>query len=192
MTVLAGKNSVAVVQAILESSIACNQLVELISVGTDIEDVGLNLKTGEIIKAKFTDKGPDMELRLARILGGGATELMNIYSSFTQELVVGPFNYSPIRAVDIWLQLPDDLLVQSLLPGEKESKAEMIRGALKVRGDHPYPGVTLFRQNMGRCYRRDFYSGEWNLCQPSSQQNFYSCGAEIGQLWSTQGREQLY
>ena len=46
------KNSVTVVQAILESSNACNQFVELISAGTDVEDVGLNLKTGEIIKAE--------------------------------------------------------------------------------------------------------------------------------------------
>ena len=36
-----------------------------------VTGVGLNLRTGEMFPAMFSDKGPDMDLRLARTLTGG-------------------------------------------------------------------------------------------------------------------------
>ena len=33
--------------------------------------VGVNVKTGDIFPAQFTDKGPDMDIRYARTLTGG-------------------------------------------------------------------------------------------------------------------------
>ena len=36
-----------------------------------IYGVGVNVKTGEIFPAQFTDKGPDLDIRNARTLTGG-------------------------------------------------------------------------------------------------------------------------
>ena len=33
--------------------------------------IGVNVKTGDIFPAQFTDKGPDMDIRYARTLTGG-------------------------------------------------------------------------------------------------------------------------
>ena len=33
--------------------------------------VGVNVKTGDIFPAQFTDKGPDLDIRIARTLTGG-------------------------------------------------------------------------------------------------------------------------
>lgn len=36
-----------------------------------IYGIGVNIKTGEIFPAAFTDKGPDLQLRMARNFTGG-------------------------------------------------------------------------------------------------------------------------
>lgn len=36
-----------------------------------IYGIGVNVKTGDIFPAQFTDKGPDMDIRYARTLTGG-------------------------------------------------------------------------------------------------------------------------
>ena len=33
--------------------------------------IGINVKTGDIFPAQFTDKGPDLDIRMARTLTGG-------------------------------------------------------------------------------------------------------------------------
>lgn len=38
-----------------------------------IYGIGVNIKTGEIFPAAFTDKGPDLQLRMARNFTGGQT-----------------------------------------------------------------------------------------------------------------------
>merc|ERR1711935_245633 len=86
-----------------------------------ISGVAVDGKTGELFLAKFPDKGPDMDLRIARTLCTGDSEskvpgMLNIYDSTRGHLVVGPFTYSPMRAVDIWLQQTDQFLLQSLSP----------------------------------------------------------------------------
>lgn len=43
-----------------------------------IYGVGVNIRTGEIFPASFTDKGPDSPLRQARNFTGGQTVMVNI------------------------------------------------------------------------------------------------------------------
>ena len=33
--------------------------------------IGINVKSGDIFPAQFTDKGPDLDIRMARTLTGG-------------------------------------------------------------------------------------------------------------------------
>jgi len=129
--------------------------------------VGVNVKTGkgELFPAQFTDKGPDMDLRTARVLTGGERQgLEDIYDCGREELRIGPFSYSPMRAVDIWLGQSDEFLVQSLHPCPEVAPPTFLphlRQALKRLKADPYPLVSVFGSNQPRLYRKDELTGQW-------------------------------
>jgi len=132
-----------------------------------LSGVGVNVKTGDIFPAVFREKGPDMDIRTARTLTGGEkVGMFNIYDCVREELTIGPFTYSPMRAVDIWLQQTDQFLLQSLSPcpeavEDREQFTSQLRATLRMIKEHPYPSVTLFPSNMTRAYRKDSSSGVW-------------------------------
>jgi len=132
-----------------------------------LSGVGLNVKTGEIFPAVFSEKGPDMDLRVARTLTGGEkVGMLEVYDCVQEELVIGPFTYSPMRAVDIWLQQSDQFLLQSLSPcpeavEDPKTFISQLRATLRVIKEHPYPSVTLFQSNNSRTYRKDSNTGMW-------------------------------
>ena len=132
-----------------------------------LSGVGLNVKTGEIFPAVFSEKGPDMDLRVARTLTGGEkVGMLEVYDCVQEELVIGPFTYSPMRAVDIWLQQSDQFLLQSLSPcpeavEDPKTFISQLRATLRVIKEHPYPSVTLFQSNNARTYRKDSNTGMW-------------------------------
>lgn len=78
-----------------------------------IYGVGVNVKSGEIYPATFPDKGPDFHLRQARCLTG-IPQVLDIYDSNLGLLRIGPFNYEPLRGVDLWLEQSDDFILQHL------------------------------------------------------------------------------
>jgi len=154
-----------------------------------LSGVGVNVKTGEIFPAVFGEKGPDMDLRLARTLTGGEkVGMLEVYDCAQEELVIGPFTYSPMRAVDIWLQQSDQFLLQSLSPcpeavEDPKTFISQLRATLRVIKEHPYPSVTLFQSNNARTYRKDSSSGIWisrsnisnnnNIISSSSNSSWY-------------------
>ena len=129
--------------------------------------VGVNVKNGTLFPANFLDKGPDLDMRTARILTGGEkVGMLDIYSSEREELRVGPFSYLPMRSVDIWLDQSDDFILQSLTPcpevvPDKSLFVRQVRDTLRLVKSHPYPSVTLFHSNPPRSYRKDDISGHW-------------------------------
>lgn len=78
-----------------------------------IYGVGVNIRTGEIFPATFSDKGPEVPLRHARNFTG-AQNVLDIYDSSLGMLRIGPFNYDPLRGVDLWLAQNDEFLLQHL------------------------------------------------------------------------------
>lgn len=128
-----------------------------------IYGIGVNVKTGEIFPATFPDKGPDLALRWARHLTGGQ-QVLDVYDCSLGLLRIGPFNYEPLRGVDLWLQQSDDFILQHLSTSpevEPPHIATQIRATLKYIQDHPFPAVTVFRDNRPHYYRRDEASGTW-------------------------------
>ncbi|CAG9855640.1 unnamed protein product [Phyllotreta striolata] len=128
-----------------------------------IYGVGVNVKTGEIFPATFPDKGPDHSLRCARYLTG-VPQVLDIYDSVLGLLRIGPFNYEPLRGVDLWLEQTDDFILQHLstCPEVQPPHFVMqIRAALKYIQENQFPAVTVFRDNRPRYYRRDEHSGSW-------------------------------
>merc|ERR1719445_41846 len=132
-----------------------------------VSGLGVNVKTGDIFPAVFADKGPDMDLRIARTLTGGEkVGMLEVYDCIHEEMVIGPFTYSPMRTVDIWLGQSDQFLLQSLSPcpeaiEDKERFTSSLRATLRVIKEHPYPSVTLFPANNSRNYRKDNNTGHW-------------------------------
>ncbi|EPY85131.1 protein N-terminal asparagine amidohydrolase-like protein [Camelus ferus] len=77
----------------------------------------VNVKTAEIYRASFQDRGPEEELRAARALTGGP--MISIYDAKTEQLRIGPYSWMPFPHVDFWLQQDDKQILegQCLLVG---------------------------------------------------------------------------
>ena len=128
--------------------------------------LGVNVKTGEIFPAQFTDKGPDMDIRQARILTGKEKEkgMIDIYDYNREEMRIGPFSYEPMRAVDIWLAQTDEFILQCLHPCPEVSPPSwlpQLRQTLKRIKADPYPSVSIFGSGQPRTYRKDDITGQW-------------------------------
>ncbi|CAL1679997.1 unnamed protein product [Lasius platythorax] len=128
-----------------------------------IYGIGLNVKTGEIFPATFPDKGPDQALRCARQLTGGQ-QVLDIYDCALGLLRIGPFNYDPLRGVDLWLAQSDQFILQHLSTSpevEQPHFVSQVRATLKYIQDNQFPAVTVFRDNKPHYYRRDETTGAW-------------------------------
>ncbi|XP_049818870.1 protein N-terminal asparagine amidohydrolase isoform X1 [Aethina tumida] len=126
--------------------------------------IGVNVKTGEIFPATFPDKGPDHSLRCARHLTGCDPRVLDIYDYNMGMLRIGPFNYEPLRGVDLWLEQSDEFILQHLSTSpevEPPHFVMQIRTTLKYIQDNPFPAVTVFRDNRPHYFRRDEHSGIW-------------------------------
>lgn len=128
-----------------------------------IYGIGLNVKAGEIFPATFPDKGPDQALRFARQLTGGQ-QVLDVYDCTLGLLRIGPFNYDPLRGVDLWLAQSDQFILQHLSTSpevERPHFASLVRATLKYIQDNQFPAVTVFRDNRPHYYRRDEATGVW-------------------------------
>ncbi|XP_076172121.1 N-terminal amidohydrolase 1 [Ptiloglossa arizonensis] len=128
-----------------------------------IYGIGLNMKTGEIFPATFPDKGPDQALRGARQFTGGQ-QVLDVYDWTLGLLKIGPFNYDPLRGVDLWLAQSDQFILQHLSTSpevEPPHFVSQVRATLKYIQDNQFPAVTVFRDNRPHYYRRDETTGIW-------------------------------
>ncbi|XP_043229566.1 protein N-terminal asparagine amidohydrolase-like [Amphibalanus amphitrite] len=125
--------------------------------------VGVNVETGELFPATFPDKGPEMALRSARFYTGGH-QVLDIYDCQQGLLRIGPFNYEPLRAVDLWLQQSDEVLLKHLSTSpevEPPHFAMQVRTSLKHIQEHPFPAITIFPDGRPHYFRKDQLSGQW-------------------------------
>lgn len=169
-----------------------------------IYGIGFNIKTGEIFPATYPDKGPDLQLRDARNFTGAQTvskpnllrsktnlsyfdfcfeQVLDIYDSSLGMLKIGPFNYDPLRGVDLWLQQNDEFLLQQLSTSPEVEPPHFpmqvcfhfpfffflylifpfsqIRATLKYIQEHQFPAITVFRDNRPHYFRIDENTGCW-------------------------------
>lgn len=109
--------------------------------------------------------------------------MLDIYDSQLGMLRIGPFNYDPVRGVDLWLSQSDEFILQHLSTSpevEPPHFVMQVRATLKYIQDNQFPGLTLttlktnaflnsfnftaitvFRENRPLYYRRDENSGLW-------------------------------
>nr|XP_049706547.1 protein N-terminal asparagine amidohydrolase isoform X1 [Helicoverpa armigera]XP_049706548.1 protein N-terminal asparagine amidohydrolase isoform X1 [Helicoverpa armigera] len=131
-----------------------------------VTGVGVDIRAGDLFPATFPDKGPELPLRGARTITSGphSGQVLDIYDNTVGMLRIGPFNYEPLRGVDLWLEQSDDFILQHLstTPAvEPPHFVHNIRVTLKFIQQHPFPAVTVFPDNRAHYYRRDEQSGCW-------------------------------
>ncbi|KAG6458731.1 protein N-terminal asparagine amidohydrolase [Manduca sexta] len=131
-----------------------------------VTGVGVDIRAGDLFPATFQDKGPELPLRGARTITSGphSAQVLDIYDSGVGMLRIGPFNYDPLRGVDLWLEQSDDFILQHLstTPAvEPPHFVHNIRVTLKFIQQHPFPAVTVFPDNRSHYYRRDEQTGLW-------------------------------
>ncbi|CAG4939079.1 unnamed protein product [Parnassius apollo] len=131
-----------------------------------VTGVGVDVRAGDLFPAAFPDKGPEQPLRAARTITGGphSAQVLDIYDNAVGMLRIGPFNYDPLRGVDLWLEQSDEFILQHLstTPSvEPPHFVHHIRTTLKFIQQHPFPAVTVFPDNRPHYYRRDEQTGCW-------------------------------
>lgn len=73
--------------------------------------VGVNVKNSELFPATFHDRSPAISLRSTRMYTG-LQEMIDIYDTQLGLVKIGPFNYKPMRGVELWLTQPDAVILQ--------------------------------------------------------------------------------
>uniref|UniRef100_F6R4T8 N-terminal asparagine amidase n=1 Tax=Monodelphis domestica TaxID=13616 RepID=F6R4T8_MONDO len=129
----------------------------------------VNIKTAEIFRASFPERGPEEELRSARSLTGGP--MINIYDAKTEQLHIGPYFWMPFPHVDFWLQQDDKQLLENLSTSplaEPPHFVPNIRSTLMFLKKYPFPGNSLFPGNRALLYKKN-EGGLWEkISSPGS------------------------
>lgn len=126
-----------------------------------IYGIAVNIKTAEIFRASFRDRGPEELLRSARALTGGP--MVSIYDAKTEQLRIGPYSWEPFPHVDFWLQQDDKEILENLSTSplaEPPHFVEHIRSTLLFLKKHPSPTHVLFPGNRALLYKKNT-AGLW-------------------------------
>ncbi|XP_006872059.1 PREDICTED: protein N-terminal asparagine amidohydrolase-like [Chrysochloris asiatica] len=121
-----------------------------------IYGIAVNIKTAEIYRASFQDRGPEEELRAARILTGGP--MISIYDAKTEQLRIGPYSWTPFPHVDFWLLQDDKQILENLSTSplaEPPHFVEHIRSTLMFLKKYPSPTSKLFPGNKALLYKKN-------------------------------------
>uniref|UniRef100_A0A5F7ZQT1 N-terminal asparagine amidase n=1 Tax=Macaca mulatta TaxID=9544 RepID=A0A5F7ZQT1_MACMU len=134
-----------------------------------IYGIAVNIKTAEIYRASFQDRGPEEQLRAARTLAGGP--MISIYDAETEQLRIGPYSWTPFPHVDFWLQQDDKQILENLSTSplaEPPHFVEHIRSTLMFLKKYPSPTNTLFPGNKALLYKKN-EDGLWEkISSPGS------------------------
>ncbi|RVE75689.1 hypothetical protein OJAV_G00001440 [Oryzias javanicus] len=122
--------------------------------------IGVNVKTGEVFPASFTDKGPAEELRSARTFMGG--QMADIYDCSRGLVKVGPCKWSPNLDIAFWLSQDDDTILKYLSTSPKAEPPHFVRhikSTIQFVLEHPDPD-DLFPSAEPQLFHRT-EGGDW-------------------------------
>ncbi|XP_036848300.1 protein N-terminal asparagine amidohydrolase isoform X2 [Manis javanica] len=135
-----------------------------------IYGIAVNIKTAEIYRASFQDRGPEEQLRAARALTGGP--MISIYDAKTEQLRIGPYSWMQFPHVDFWLQQDDKQILENLSTSplaEPPHFVEHIRSTLMFLKQYPSPTNVLFPGNKALLYKKN-EDGLWEKISSRSYQ----------------------
>lgn len=117
--------------------------------------VGVEVLTGSIFPACFKSHEPNLPLRSASRWISGDKKLYDIYDHLSGTISIDPFYYSGMDWFNVYLQLPDDLLLRNFSTSPKVEPPEFcqdLRKVFKIFVDHPNPQETLFPGKKSKKY----------------------------------------
>lgn len=129
-----------------------------------IYGLAVDVQSGEIYPATFSDHGPDIPVRSARHFTGSHDNLP-VYDHRKKQLVIGPFTYNQLSDLDMLLVMPDKVYRKYLSTSpeqEPEGFEQSVRASLVQMKEHPKPLETVFVGGKPRCYRKE-PDGKWTL-----------------------------
>ncbi|CAN2391195.1 N-terminal asparagine [Pristimantis euphronides] len=104
--------------------------------------IAVNVKTGELSKAKFPDRQPDEDLRSAYVLTGG--QVMCFTQTYYSSLILQCFSTSP--------------------KAEPPDFVEHMKSSLKYLKDNPHNQISVFSKGKPRSYKKKA-DGQWERIQ---------------------------
>ncbi|RWS01287.1 protein N-terminal asparagine amidohydrolase-like protein, partial [Dinothrombium tinctorium] len=128
-----------------------------------IYGISVNIKTGEIFPSTFVEKGPEFALRSSRIFAGGSSDMQEVYETQMFIFKINPFNYEPMRGIELWLNEGDDFILQHLSTSPEAEPPHFVtdvKSALSFIHQNPFPSVTVFPENRPLYFRKDEF-GQW-------------------------------
>lgn len=131
-----------------------------------IYNVAFCIKTCELFKCQFVDKGPLLDLRSSRHFcsGHNCHLMLNIYDTINCCIRIEPFDYDPMRSIDYWLKSDDEFILRNLSTSpdvEPEDFVSNVRRTLQFIRDHPFPSHTVFKDRKSMIFRKDQTTGVW-------------------------------
>uniref|UniRef100_UPI00398E8635 protein N-terminal asparagine amidohydrolase n=1 Tax=Pristiophorus japonicus TaxID=55135 RepID=UPI00398E8635 len=120
-----------------------------------IYGIGVNVKTGEIFRATFPDKGPDEDTRSARTFMGGS--MLSIYDAKVKEVQIEPYQWIPFPDAQFWLQQNDQVILQNFSTSplvEPAHFVEHMRSIFRFLNDYP-AGESLFPKGRSRIFKKN-------------------------------------
>ncbi|XP_069503231.1 protein N-terminal asparagine amidohydrolase isoform X2 [Ambystoma mexicanum] len=128
-----------------------------------IYGIAVNVKTAELFRATFQDKGPEEDLRSARIFTGGS--MITMYDAKTERLNIGPYLWRPFPLADFWLEQDDKRILQNLSTSPLAEPPHFVahmRSTLMFLKNNPVPEKSIFPDKKPRTYKKN-ETGLWEI-----------------------------
>lgn len=132
--------------------------------------VGVDIYSGALFSANFKSHEPDLALRSASRWMSGEKKLGDLYDHTSGTITIEPFYYSGMDWFGVYLQLPDEVLLNKFSTSPKVEPPQFcqdLRKVFRVFIDHPHPQLTLFPNNRPKKYIMNG-SGLWELLKEKS------------------------
>lgn len=117
---------------------------------------------GEVFPAKFPEKGPEIELRHARLYS--SNHFTDIYNSKEGLFKISPFRYKYTDSLEFLLSQDDHFLLQHSSTSplvEPPHFVQQTRRTLKFMKDNPDPLSTVFKDRRPHLFKRSEDFNSW-------------------------------
>ena len=152
--------------------------------------VAVDCKTGTVFPATFPDKGPDMALRAARhFTGSNRKTVIDIYDVRNKRLVLDAFHLDPWEEASLWIQQPDDFILNYLSTSPKQEPGDFVpslKETLRFIIYNPDLSVDIFPGGRCRMYDKSI-DGRWFPAANEVVENANEVSVSIGKVSSVDG-----
>ncbi|XP_043568063.1 protein N-terminal asparagine amidohydrolase isoform X3 [Chiloscyllium plagiosum] len=118
-----------------------------------IYGIAVNVKTGDIFRATFPDRGPDEIIRAARTFLEGS--IMSVYNAKEEQLQIEPYQWKQFTAAPFWLQQTDQVILQNFSTSPLVEPSHFVKHERSIfQFLSHYPEEPLFPKGRSRIYKK--------------------------------------